>query len=190
MVCKRCGSPLTGQQTAYCSPRCSKLAGQARYRKRAHERIKAYKRNWKKTHRELLNGQARRYREKHKDQINAKQRARFPKRKSVRRYRKRTIGEKIRPVYTIACLLCPNGEHLTERRNRIHCAKHTRGFTNADRFRILKRDNFTCRYCGRKAPEVPLHVDHAVSLKRGGPNDDHNLVTSCSQCNNGKGAFL
>jgi len=32
------------------------------------------------------------------------------------------------------------------------------------RFKILVRDHFTCRYCGRSAPSVELHVDHVHPL--------------------------
>lgn len=56
------------------------------------------------------------------------------------------------------------------------------------RFDILKRDNFTCRYCGRAAPEVKIHVDHIVAVANGGTNKSDNLVTSCETCNVGKGA--
>ena len=28
------------------------------------------------------------------------------------------------------------------------------------RFEVFKRDKFTCQYCGRKAPDVILEVDH------------------------------
>lgn len=54
------------------------------------------------------------------------------------------------------------------------------------RFAILERDAFTCRYCGRKAPDVELHVDHVVAIARGGTNEPENLVTSCADCNLGK----
>ena len=33
------------------------------------------------------------------------------------------------------------------------------------RFAVFKRDNFTCQYCGRRAPEVKIHCDHVVSGK-------------------------
>ncbi len=58
------------------------------------------------------------------------------------------------------------------------------------RFQILKRDNFTCTYCGksREHDGVVLHVDHKTSLKDGGTDDPGNLVTSCNTCNFGKGA--
>lgn len=56
------------------------------------------------------------------------------------------------------------------------------------RFDIFKRDEFTCQYCGRKPPAVLLEVDHVISVSEGGGNDDHNLVTSCFDCNRGKGA--
>lgn len=56
------------------------------------------------------------------------------------------------------------------------------------RFEIFKRDNFTCQYCGRKAPDVILQIDHLKPVARGGKNDILNLVTSCIECNQGKGA--
>lgn len=54
------------------------------------------------------------------------------------------------------------------------------------RFEVLKRDNFTCRYCGRRAPEVVLHCDHIVAFIRGGDDAASNLVTACEDCNMGK----
>ena|ERR1019366_8655487 len=56
------------------------------------------------------------------------------------------------------------------------------------RFDILKRDGFTCQYCGRKPPVVVLHVDHILAVALGGGNEDDNLLTSCSDCNLGKSA--
>lgn len=55
------------------------------------------------------------------------------------------------------------------------------------RFRVFQRDNFTCQYCGRSAPEVELHVDHIRSVANGGDNDMENLITACKDCNLGKG---
>ena len=54
------------------------------------------------------------------------------------------------------------------------------------RFEVFKRDAFTCQYCGRKAPDVVLQVDHIKPKSKGGTNDLLNLVTSCSECNSGK----
>jgi hypothetical protein len=56
------------------------------------------------------------------------------------------------------------------------------------RFEVFKRDSFTCQYCGRKAPDVVLHVDHIKPVKGGGGNTLLNLTTSCVDCNAGKGA--
>jgi hypothetical protein len=55
------------------------------------------------------------------------------------------------------------------------------------RYDVLARDGFACRYCGRKAPEVTLHVDHVVPRAKGGSDDPSNLVAACSACNQGKG---
>ena len=55
------------------------------------------------------------------------------------------------------------------------------------RFDVFKRDGFKCQYCGRTAPDVILEVDHIVPVSEGGENDPLNLITSCRDCNRGKG---
>ncbi len=60
--------------------------------------------------------------------------------------------------------------------------------TLAQRFRVLKRDNFRCRYCGKSAPEALLEIDHIRPLSNGGTDDDSNLGASCVECNRGKHA--
>lgn len=52
------------------------------------------------------------------------------------------------------------------------------------RYEILRRDNFTCRYCNRT--DAPLRVDHVVPVALGGTDEPTNLVTSCEPCNSGK----
>lgn len=54
------------------------------------------------------------------------------------------------------------------------------------RFEVFKRDSFTCQYCGQKAPDVILEVDHINQVSKGGKNEILNLVTSCFDCNRGK----
>lgn len=55
------------------------------------------------------------------------------------------------------------------------------------RFSILRRDNFTCQYCGARAPHAQLQVDHIHPVAKGGTNERSNLITSCWACNIGKG---
>lgn len=55
------------------------------------------------------------------------------------------------------------------------------------RFEVFKRDSFTCQYCGRHAPDVVLECDHIKPVADGGKNTMLNLVTSCRDCNRGKG---
>lgn len=54
------------------------------------------------------------------------------------------------------------------------------------RYEILRRDDFTCRYCGAKAPDVSLTIDHVLPVALGGNDEPANLVTACSECNAGK----
>lgn len=56
------------------------------------------------------------------------------------------------------------------------------------RFEVFKRDKFTCQYCGSKAPDVVLVVDHIRPVAKGGENELLNLTTSCQVCNSGKGS--
>ncbi|MCK5492976.1 MAG: HNH endonuclease [Candidatus Omnitrophica bacterium] len=58
------------------------------------------------------------------------------------------------------------------------------------RFLVLKRDNFICQYCGRKSPEAELQIDHMLPKSKGGKNNVDNLITSCRECNQGKGDVL
>jgi hypothetical protein len=61
------------------------------------------------------------------------------------------------------------------------------------RFRILRRDKFRCQYCGKSPKDderVVLEVDHVRPLSKGGMWDDENLVTSCKNCNLGKGDII
>lgn len=55
---------------------------------------------------------------------------------------------------------------------------------------MLKRDKFTCQYCGSKAPDAVLEIDHIEPVSKGGSDDLMNLITSCHDCNSGKSARL
>jgi hypothetical protein len=61
-----------------------------------------------------------------------------------------------------------------------------KALTKRTRFEVFKRDSFTCQYCGNKAPDVVLQVDHIIPVAKGGLNDILNLVTACEGCNSGK----
>ena len=93
------------------------------------------------------------------------------------------------PGLFAGCHRCPNftaaapGGDLFK---RTYMARVSTG--KAQRFRIFSRDGFTCRYCGRRSDVIPLHLDHLIPVSRGGTNDDDNLITSCRDCNLGKGS--
>ena len=57
------------------------------------------------------------------------------------------------------------------------------------RFKVLQRDQFRCRLCGRSpATELgcELHVDHIAPFSKGGKTTVENLQALCSHCNVGK----
>lgn len=50
------------------------------------------------------------------------------------------------------------------------------------RVRVLRRDGYTCYYCGAEADTV----DHLVPRAKGGTDDMDNLVAACRSCNYSK----
>ncbi len=50
---------------------------------------------------------------------------------------------------------------------------------------ILRRDNYTCQYCGQHVPY--LTVDHVIPRHLGGEHIWTNLVAACPHCNHRKG---
>ncbi len=54
------------------------------------------------------------------------------------------------------------------------------------RFKIFLRDKFTCQYCGAKAPEVQLEIDHIQPNIKAGADEIDNYTTACKTCNLGK----
>jgi len=73
----------------------------------------------------------------------------------------KVIGIKVEPVHTISCNL-------------------------SKRFDILAKSGFKCIYCGRKAPEVELELEHIIPKAKGGTDDIKNLAVACRECNLGK----
>lgn len=62
--------------------------------------------------------------------------------------------------------------------------------TKRTRFEVLRRDEHTCQYCGAKAPDVTLHIDHVMPVALGGDDKPGNLVTACKDCNSGKSSIM
>jgi len=56
--------------------------------------------------------------------------------------------------------------------------------TDAMRWRVWERDNFTCQFCGSRRF---LAVDHIYPKSRGGQTVMSNLQTLCRRCNSEKG---
>ena len=76
--------------------------------------------------------------------------------------------------------------------NRDNKIKHKtkREISDRLRFKILMRDGFTCKKCGKSPVNelgVELHVDHIIPWSKGGETIQENLETKCKKCNLGKG---
>lgn len=76
-------------------------------------------------------------------------------------------------------------------RNEAPASRHT--IPVKMRHFVLKRDKYTCLYCGEKGTETrdpdgqTWHIDHLHPVSKGGINHPANLAAACSQCNFSKG---
>lgn len=75
-------------------------------------------------------------------------------------------------------------EHLRRISQPEPIVKNPRMCTDQERQDILARDNFACRYCGKK--NTKFHIDHVYPYSLGGLTTMSNLVTACSTCNHKK----
>lgn len=63
--------------------------------------------------------------------------------------------------------------------------KSQRQIDAAVSWRVFRRDEYRCRYCGRN--DVPLTVDHLVRWEEGGPSIEANLLSACKKDNRTRG---
>jgi len=103
---------------------------------------------------------------------------------------------------------CPRcgKDFITSYSRQIYCSRQCSSTVNKERARkkvenegpvgyarirwlVLLRDGFMCQYCGRTPylHSVELHVDHIHPISEGGSDKEDNLITSCTDCNLGKG---
>jgi 5-methylcytosine-specific restriction endonuclease McrA len=52
---------------------------------------------------------------------------------------------------------------------------------------VLRRDGYTCYYCGKKLDDETATVDHIIPRSKLGSSFASNLVCSCQECNLKKG---
>ena len=52
--------------------------------------------------------------------------------------------------------------------------------------RILERDEYECRQCGKLVEYHESHMDHVIPLVAGGGHNDSNLQTLCHACSKSK----
>jgi len=152
---------------------------QKRYAQRNPEKVKKWQREWRESHKEERAIYLKKYKKVNREKLKEKE----------HEYHKKYIArKKLDPIWV---------EKRREYRRKYRKenteivrmwrkSNKKRGISCKLRFEIFKRDNFTCFYCGRKAPAVVLQVDHKIPKSKGGKTAKENLITSCFECNIGK----
>lgn len=63
--------------------------------------------------------------------------------------------------------------------------KSQRQIEGTAQWAVYKRDNYTCRYCGRDG--IPMSIDHVDLWENGGAPIIENFVCACKKCNRERG---
>ena len=58
--------------------------------------------------------------------------------------------------------------------------------SNFSRKALVKRDRYTCQYCGKKLTASQITIDHVLPRAQGGITSFTNCVVCCQLCNNKK----
>lgn len=77
----------------------------------------------------------------------------------------------------------PNVIRLVEYVN----VRYRRSASGKQRLRIMMRDKMRCQYCGVRASQFDLTLDHILPRSRGGRSEPENLCAACKACNQRKG---
>lgn len=159
--CDYCGSTFTRRTRRrgkhnYCSQQCGWAARRKTYVKwRDPEYVRAYHRKYAETHRERIN------------QLNREWvlRNRQKRKESQRTYRENNRDQII-------------AQHEARR------AQLSAGYlTGREWQQIKERYNYACLCCGRKEPEIDLHIDHVIPLALGGKHEAAKIQPLCRSCN-------
>jgi len=104
-----------------------------------------------------------------------------------RRYHHESLGYSYKYLFELYKELEKIGFETTQRK---YFSKNQRKLMTKElKEQIKKRDNYTCRICGKYMPDgVGLHIDHIVPISKGGKSIASNLQVLCSVCNGRKSA--
>ena len=98
-------------------------------------------------------------------------------------------NEKVKETKSFVIPLNTSTKNINTPEKILKIKKTSRGINLRLRWKVLQRDNFSCKKCGRspaKDPSIILHVDHIIPWSKNGETVIENLETLCEKCNLGK----
>jgi hypothetical protein len=99
-----------------------------------------------------------------------------------------TLAESVVPEWLAPAVSVHVGEFGFASPEMLPPGAMQRAPTPKHRMRIIQRDNYRCRVCGRSPNDhvdLELHVHHVRPWAVGGVTEDGNLITLCHTCHNG-----
>ncbi len=92
--------------------------------------------------------------------------------------------EKLPVLHPVRLMMCPSSRTMGVRSMGQSARKSTGSTRRWRQIRetILRRDQYTCQYCGQDADTV----DHVIPISKGGNDLPDNLMAACKRCNYSK----
>lgn len=149
----------------------------ARWPQRRDAKLKANK-EWRQAHPERVRELRRRWARNNRDKVNAGTRRRRAKHPEIQREAQRQWRAR-HPLKWLEV----RDRRLAKRRGASYVEP-------VDRREVYRRSGGRCAYCSERISPRGWHLDHVVPLLHGGAHSMGNVVASCRQCNQSKGAKL
>jgi 5-methylcytosine-specific restriction endonuclease McrA len=169
--------PFDGKRCSHCHI-CKPLAEYSKNKGEPdglHHRCKHCRAEYNKTHKQQAGEYARRWRKAHPEQsrkLNTESRNRC--KDTMRAYQLRWLRDH------------PDMKARQTARRRARKQNAEGSFTVQEWRTVKQAQDYRCKHCGRREPEIKLTVDHIVPLAQGGSNYISNIQALCRQCNSGK----
>lgn len=94
---------------------------------------------------------------------------------------------KRRIAYTVLEIRVTYDDLMSAYTSKANRQRERNKLTSSLRLEVKRRDNYTCRYCGKKMFDgVGLQIDHIIPIAKGGKTELGNLQVLCSVCNRNK----
>ncbi|MGA2885251.1 MAG: HNH endonuclease [Halobacteriota archaeon] len=73
---------------------------------------------------------------------------------------------------------------------KVEMRRISRNIPRSTILRVVRRDNSTCRICGKYLSDNEIEFDHIIPRSKGGSAEENNIQVTCLDCNRKKSSRI